>query len=217
MKRVAIFIPSLNRPRSIERVSLNLRENTPEDQYELYFILEPEDQSVVVAELYGNVIINQHEPSYAGAIQTAYEQTTEPYFFCGADDLGFAKGWLDQALSHMKNGIMVVGTNDLGTWPIGEKREATHYLINRKYIEKQSGVIDKPNTVLYPYQHNYTDTEFIGTARKRGVYEYCPKSIVEHAHPVWNKALWDETYEKGRRTDPQDKQIYLSRLHLWHE
>lgn len=216
-KQVAIFIPSFGRPQQLSRVVDNIYENTPPDLFEIYFIFEPNDQASIDAakNLRAKTIINKGKACYADAINTAYHETREPFFFTGADDLGFYPNWLQIALAAMADNAMVIGTNDLGSIPIGEERNSTHYVVAREYIEKQSGVIDQPNTVLYGYSHNYTDVELTETAMSRGVYKYCPESIVEHFHPVWNKSQWDETYNKGQRTSSQDERLFKERRHLW--
>lgn len=216
-KQVGIFVPTFGRPHELSRVVDNLYEFTKPELFTLYFIAESgDDPTIEVAKtLRANLIINEGKPCYADAINTAYHKTQEPYFFAGADDLGFHKGWLENALSHMKDGICVVGTNDLGQIPIGEERNSTHYLVERVYIKERSGVVDMKDTVLYPYHHNYTDTEFTATAIHRGVYAYCPESFVEHLHPVWNKGQWDETYKKGQVTSSQDQRLYNERRNLW--
>lgn len=217
-KSCAVLIPTFGRPHALHRVIDNLFENTPEDAFTAYFILEPNDyESQQVAQrLRARVIFNEELPSYSGAINTAYRKTLEPYFFTGADDLGFHAGWLDYAMTCMQKGFQVVGTNDMGGIPIGKERDSTHYLVDRDYIKKKSGVIDMKNTVLYPfYNHNWTDKEFIETAQKRGVYAYAPESKTEHLHPAWGKGQMDATYKKGQMTSDKDREIFLGRRHLW--
>lgn len=211
----AVFIPTLNRAQKLPQVVRNLRASTI--YAEVYFVLESTDKdSIDTCRLNGfKYILNEGKPCYADAINTAYSKTTEEYFFTGADDLNFHAGWLENALAKMNDTIKVVGTNDMGKIEIGEARDATHYLIARDYIEGQGGVVGESKTVLFPYTHNYTDKEFIETAKARKVYEYAPNSKVEHMHPVWGKGDWDPVYQRGRDTDPQDRELYLSRQHLW--
>jgi len=218
-KQVGIFIPTFGRPHELSRVVDNLYENTPPDLFELYFIVENGDQATIdaIKPLRAKLIVNEGKPCYADAINTAYHKTREPYFFTGADDLGFYVNWLEEALSHMSDKIKVVGTNDLGQIPIGEQRNSTHYLVARDYIKKYSGVIDMKDTVLYPYVHNYTDVELTETAMSRGVYNYCPESKVEHNHFAWGKAQVDETYKRGLRSEGQDRNTFMQRRHLWQD
>lgn len=216
-KPVAIFIPSFGRAHQLSRVVDNIFENTPHDLFEIYFILEQSDQPSIdaVKPLRAKVIINKEEPSYAGAINTAYKETEEPFFFTGADDLGFYPDWIENALAAMDDKIMVIGSNDLGSIPIGVERDSTHYMVAREYINTQSGVVDRPKTVLYPYTHNWTDKEFIETAKMRGVYKYVPECIAEHHHWAWGKAQMDDTYRKGFQSSNEDQRLFEARKHLW--
>lgn len=216
-KDVAVFIPTFGRPHELSRVVDNLYENTTSDLFDLYFIVEKGDQATIdaIKPLRAKMIINEGQPCYADAINTAYHKTREPYFFTGADDLGFYPEWLEQALSKMDDNIAVVGTNDLGGIPIGEQRDSTHYLVKREYIKKQSGVVDMKDTVLYPYKHNWTDKEFIETARLRNAYVYCPDSKTEHNHWAWGKAQMDATYKRGNESSAEDERTFKNRQHLW--
>lgn len=212
----AIFIPTFKRPAKLAGVIKDIITNTDEP-IKVYFIVEKEDQGSIdeLKRLNATCVLNRYEPCYAGAINTAYEVTDEPIFFTGADDLNFHKGWLSNALSHLNEAVKVVGTNDMGAVPIGPQRDATHYLVDREYIRNQSGRVDCPDMVLYPYKHNYTDKEFVETAQVRGVYAYCPESLVEHMHWAWQKAKMDETYLKGFESNSIDQQTFNQRRHLW--
>ncbi len=160
-------------------------------------------------------IINTGTPTYAGAINVAFHATDDPYFFCGADDLRFYPGWLAHALAAMTDGIGVVGVDDLAYADTVKGERVPHFLVRRLYIARYSGVIDQPNAVLSVYDHNYTDTEFVATARARRMYRYCPEAIVEHLHPLWGKGEDDPIYEKGKRRYEEDGQRYIRRRPLW--
>lgn len=207
----AIFIPTL-RINRIEKIVANIKQNTTKP-YRIYFIVEPD--------VYQNlnhldeVILNKRSPTYSGAINSAYEQTSEPYFYTGADDLEFQRGWLDKTLSKMNEKILVVGTNDLMNKHVLAGEKATHYLVKREYIEKYGGTIDNSFPVLYEYKHNYCDWEFIETAQKRGVFSPCLEAIVKHNHWTRGRSDFDEVYRKSESSKNDDKITYNSRRHLW--
>lgn len=211
--KIAIFIPTYKRPHKLYEVLDNIKINTS-GEYEVYFIVEGHDTpSIKQCEaMNAKYIVNEGAPCYADCINTAYKKTTEPVFFTGADDLSFMPGWAENGLAGFTDGIMVVGTNDLYNC---KEKHATHYLVKRKYIEKMSGVIDCPNTVLYPYQHNYTDRELIETAISRGVYKYVDESKVKHLHWSFGLSTMDETYRKGFDKATQDRLLFEQRQKLW--
>jgi len=220
--KTAIFIPTFGRPQRVTEIAEELCAATTAP-YRLYFIVEKHDPDTLAAveRVDATLIMNPGPPTYASCINSAYAQTDEPYLFTGADDLNFHPGWLAAAVNCMSDpAIDVVGTAD----PLHNARDhSTHSLVRRKYIEEQSGCMDRPNTVLYPYWHGWTDHEFLGVAKARGVYYYCEKSLVEHLHPGWDwlgrvnsdGENFDATYAKGNRNHRQDTRQFLQRSSQW--
>ena len=197
----AIFIPTYQRAHRIAALVGNIRETTDGaigSSSSRWKVTHPRGRRSTRSA--NECIINTGQPTYAGAINAAYHATDEPYFFCGADDLRFYPGWLTHALAAMTDGVGVVGVNDLAYRRHSSMvRARPIFWYAGMYIARYSGVIDQPDTVLYDYDHNYTDTEFIATARMRRMYRYCSEAIVEHLHPLWGKAADDPIYAKGRR------------------
>lgn len=216
--KTAILIPTYGRADRLSSVVNDIRQNTPEP-HAVYFIIEKEDiLSFNVCIKNGfKYIFNKYTPSYAGAINTGFEQTHEPYFFLGSDDLHFHKGWLTKCFEKMQNPIRVVGTNDLLNRDVLSSKTSTHSLVSRQYINEQGGTVDNSYPVLYEYKHNYTDWEFIQTARHRGVFTPCLDAVVEHMHPGAKKGPIDETYIKNQATLKEDRATFESRKHLWGE
>lgn len=222
MLATAVLVPSYNRPGALAPLAESLGAST-KAPYRLYFVLEQDDEPSrdAAATLDADVIINTGQKRYAACINAAYMATREPFFFLGADDIRFGPGWLEAGLKAMADAsVSVVGTVDpLHEWP----DQSTHHLVRRAYIENQSGCIDIPNTVLYPYHHAYTDWEFVAIAKVRGVYAYCEGSIVEHHHPGWRPDgtvnnqhdLFDATYAKGNAEHILDKREMIRRSSMW--
>ena len=114
----------------------------------------------------------------------------------------------------MLPGASVVALNDGSGTP---NRMQTIALVRREYIKRESGVIDMPNRVFYPYRHNYVDTEFYCTALARGALVECPDSVVVHRHPDWGHAQDDATYQRGQETLSEDRETFSARAHLWQD
>lgn len=198
MPDVAIFIPTLGRADRLPQVRQNALSSAP-GKLAVYFIIEPTDEpaETILRELRAPYFFNSGKPNYADAINTAYHKTSEPYFFTGADDLDFQPGWLDEAMQCMVSPVRVVGTNDLHNGEVLKGEHATHYLVDRRYIQEESGIADQPDTVLYNgYVHNFTDIEFVGLAKKRGRFAPCLSAVVEHRHWGWGLNPKDTTYAK---------------------
>lgn len=213
--QVAILIPTYRRAFKIPALTRNALEATPNAS--VYFCCEEDDSETIDAVLATNkakLIINSRTRSYAGAINTGVLETCEPYVFAGADDLNFMPGWFEYAVDLMNEEVKVVGTNDLGNPEVLAGSHATHYLVERSYAF--NGVVDSPGIMLFEgYDHNYVDTEFIATAKSRNTYAHCHEAIVEHQHWAWNKAIIDDTYNRGIRSESTDRATFISRQHLW--
>lgn len=174
---IDIFIPTI---RPIEKVhpTINSIEANTIHPYKIHIIRE------------GNC--------YAEAINMQFYKTNEPFIFTGADDLIFHKGWDIEIFHYFGNPeIMVVGTNDMGHAGTIEGWHSTHSMIRRMYCENPGATGDGCEPVLYPYKHNYTDTELVAVAKFRNVYAHAFNAKVEHVHPSWGKGTIDTVYEHG--------------------
>jgi glycosyltransferase involved in cell wall biosynthesis len=216
MPIIDIFIPTYHRAARLRSVSDNIHDNTTVD-HRILFIIEAEDEeSAAAVPPHDDYVTNTHRDNYAGAINTGFENLLSPFFFMGADDLNFHADWDEKALVRMDDRIMVVGTDDLLNPYVKEGLHSTHSLVNRQYIDGQGGVMGETGTVLSEvYDHQFTDTEFIATAKMRARFYPALDSVVEHIHFANGRAQMDETYTRGQRLVAADEQIYDSRKHLW--
>lgn len=209
---IGIYVPTLGRPASAQRLVDNVREAT-DSTWEVVFVVEPgADGDREACEATGCRTLENAEPGkYANAIQTAYEASEHEYFICANDDFDFKPHWDTEALREMVDGVDVVGIHDGAPGC----SFSTIALVRRSYIEEQSGVVDMPRRVQYPYHHNFVDTEFFWTAYARGVIAIAPTSVVVHRHPDWGYATYDETHRKGQAMIGEDHRTFVSRQHLW--
>lgn len=217
---ISILVPTFGRPDRLRSVATNALDNTDTD-CEVVFIVEADDDDTMRAAFALDdelpevrCVVNERSRNYAGACNTGYHRTTGEWLFCGADDLRFHPGWDRAAL---RAGGLVVGTNDLLNPFVLGGTHATHYLVARSYLDDPGGVADGGHGSFLNeiFRHNYTDTEFIDTARFRGVFKPCLESVVEHMHFCNGKAVMDQTYEKGQADVSRDAEVYRSRWHLW--
>jgi glycosyltransferase involved in cell wall biosynthesis len=216
---LAILVPVLNRPHRVELVLANIAEVTPEP-HRLLFIADSDDQAELDAlDSMGAEYITLEPPvNWARKVNVGYEETGEPFFFVGADDLSYRADWFSRAMAYMKPGIGIVGTNDLANPRVMCGEHATHMLIRRSYIEEHSGVADEPGKVIHEqYPHEYGDDELIQTAMARGAYAHAFDSLVEHHHPMVGKAPDDDTYRLGRQRTKQGRRLFFRRQHLWQQ
>jgi len=216
MNTLAIYLPTYKRPEVLQKVADNV-ESTTKNSFTLYFGVEKEDKASYQAALKTGhkVVINDYDPKfgYSNTIQTCYEKSKEPYFFHANDDFTFLPNWDEPYIQFLETNphIMVCGAHD----GMPGVSYSTIHFIRRKYIEEQSGVIDMPNRVFYPYYHNYQDTEFTQTAQKRGVYGKIEVPCIVHNHP--NPDGKDDTYKKNDATSGLDGNTFNIRKHLWED
>lgn len=212
--KLAIWLPTYKRPHKLQAVADNIKETTV-NSYTLYFGLEPDDEAGIEAarKVEGAVVvINPYEMGYSNTIQAMYEQSTEEFAFHANDDFLFLPEWDKQPIAMFDSDwVQMVGV---------KQREldtdcSAICFWRRSYIETQSGVIDMPNRVFYPYHHNYQDTESTRTAQKRGVWAKCDAPCIDHQHPGFTGGPKDETYKKNDATTGLDERIFDSRRHLW--
>ena len=224
-----ILIPSYGRPDRLYDVVDNILKNSIAE-HNILFGVEYEQVGIYVSELskieyeYIDVISSPKEGigSYARSINILYQDcihknTENTHFFCASDDLNFHPGWdqtlLDAVAANPDK--LVFGTNDLFNKEVRRGTHATHYLVDYNYISDFGGTLDNSYPVLYEYRHNYCDTEFIDTAKKRGLFLPVLESVVEHNHHYAHKSDLDETYRKNMQTVREDRRTYDRRSHLW--
>lgn len=213
MKTLALLCPTYKRPSQLAGVAKNIEETT-KNSFTLYWGLEKEDTaSIEAAKATGHkVIVNQYEPGYSNTIQTIYENSTEPFLIHINDDFEFTPEWDVPILAMFERAdLMVAGVRQTEA----DRHGSAISMFRRKYIKQMSGVIDMPNRVFYPYNHNYIDTEFTQTAQKRGVWAKCDHLVIHHLHPGFTGKPKDETYLKNDATVGIDEATFNSRRHLW--
>lgn len=209
MKKLGIYLPTWHRPGKLQEVATNIEQNT-NTPFTLYWGIEPDDTaSIEAAKKTGHkVVINKYDMGYSNTIQTIYEQAKEPIWFHANDDFYFPKDWDKPHIKFLDENpeVMVLGVPD-GT---ASEAYSTISFCRKKYIDEQSGVVDMPKRVFYPYNHNFQDTEFTKTAQFRGVWNCCTEPCIDH-----RREGDDETYQKNNATYEADSIIYHTRKHLF--
>lgn len=225
---VTVIVPVLNRPERVEPLMASLISSSKSVALRVMFVCNEDDEAEREAleahpEIDAVMVMQGgREPGdYARKINRAYQAVMLDSFhrsddsdwvFLGADDLCFCPGWADAALAHQLEGIDVVGTNDLGNPLVKSGQHSTHSLVRVGYI----GTIDNPGQLLHEgYRHNWVDTEFVQTAKRRGVFFHATDSWVEHLHPHWGFGQYDATYNLGLADFEADGQLYRKRQRLW--
>jgi hypothetical protein len=217
MTDCVVITPMLGRAWHIPRLAASLHSSTTGARLLIVASLtDPEVHATAVA--CGVDVITVHQRNrgdYAAKIHAGIAASTEPWIFTGACDLHFHPGWLDECRHMMDTtGALVAGTNDLTGPRTATGGHSTHSLVHRDYLAQ--GLIDgRPGLLCEDYLHEYVDDELVGTAQARGEYVHCPRSVVEHLHPIAGKAEWDITYLRMRDRMRSDRALLLERSAMW--
>jgi glycosyltransferase involved in cell wall biosynthesis len=212
---ISILVPTYGRAERLKAVFENM-EDTTVTPHEVIWVLEDDDEDSrkACAELQPSLtLINQRKRFYGGAINYGYQFAKGEYIFTGSDDLKYYHGWDVQVLGVMKGSVRIGGTNDLMHPWVPEGRHATHYLVDRRYIEEVGCVPDEPPGTFMPeiYDGLFTDAEIIMIAKARGVFAPCLSSVVEHLNFAGGRSVFDGTYRKAHNYVDSDRQKHYDR------
>ncbi len=214
---IAILVPVLGRAQQIGPLAANLAEVTT-NPFTLVCICTPGDEEAIdAAKTHADTTILTTYPAgradYAKKLALGFAHSEEEWFFQGATDLVFHGGWDSGALAiARRTGRLVIGTNDLGNPLVMRGQTSTHTLFHRSYIEQWGGTCDGSGLIFsQAYDHQWTDSEFIETAKRRNKFAFAKNSHVEHMHPHWGKAEEDDTYKKAHRATTRDMALFVHR------
>lgn len=219
MSDLVIVVPMLGRAHRVAPLLESIDSTVP--QARVLFALSPHDHEVrrAVQAAGRQYITVAHQPrgDYARKINTGFRHTHEPLIFCAADDLLFHPGWYEAACAHLKPGIGVVGTNDLGSPRVIRGEHSTHSLVVRDYINEFGGTADRPGEVLHEgYVHEYVDDELVGVAKARSAWAFAADSHVEHRHPNWCPDVpQDALYRDQGRRMARSRSLFKRRSRMW--
>lgn len=201
---IAIIIPTLNRAHKLPALLQNIKEVT-KTPHRVYFVIEKTDEksSATLDGLDCETVVGSYG-SCAKAMNAGYLTAQEPYVFTGNDDLKFKEGW-DTALLEAAKKFPIVGINQ------GDGKTTCFTLVERKFIEENSGVYDKPNALYHEYGSQYCDTEHADYAKARRVWGEVGEPLIQHEHPTFGMGEHDQTYEKNGKSYEQDMQTYQRR------
>ena len=215
---IDIIIPTVGRPDRLAGLVDNIAANTMSD-HTVTFVTEVWDEATISAvDALGLIaVVNDLTENYSGAMNTAYGAGDADFLFAGADDLIFHPGWDEACLARFDGWCGVVGTNDLLNPFVLAGAHSTHSMVARWYLDDIGGVVDLGPGSFLPemYDHNFSDTEFIGTAKMRARFRPCLEAVVEHVHVSTGRAPADATHQRSMRAFYSDAELYEDRRELW--
>lgn len=224
MTRVAVLIPVLARPHRVQPLLESLHASANEATlWPLFLATVGDEEEIEALKASDADFVRVPWPAgrgdYARKINCGADLAAEEgvdWLLLAADDLCFCPGWADAAIREgERHAKRVIGTMDDANPIVRHGLHATHSLIRVDYLE--DGTIDEPGKLLHEgYDHNFCDTELVGTAKFRGEWVFARDSVVEHLHPFYRQAVEsDATYAKGQAQTLEDSRLYEMRRPLW--
>ncbi len=154
------------------------------------------------------------EGEYVKAINYGYTNTTEPFIFCGADDIMFSKDWDLKLLKVMEDKTINV-TGGVDDWACSKSMvHISHPMLRRSYCQEQGTSWGGDTAELYfsGYKHYQCDIEMENVALNRGCLKVCPDCFIDHIHFVNGKASHDFTYDNSKNNHfANDTNTYQAR------
>lgn len=213
---LSVIVPVMRRPQNAPLFMRSLR-RTDAAPRTVYAVCDEEDEPTIQAWAQEGavIVVSRYGASFPCKAQYAYEEMvpTEWVFLCG-DDVSFKDGWWAEAMrvAQMEPTACLIATNDLHNPFVTAGTHATHPIIKTSYIDTSGASWDGPGTIAHMgYHHAYCDNEWTEKARLEGVFAPALASIVEHRHPTWGTAPWDDTYARGIDQYGEDGLLYEER------
>jgi hypothetical protein len=210
---IAIVVPVMARPKSAEPFMDSLAKSGAGDHH-VYVVADRHDTRTIAAwkRTAATVLIADRGPTFPNKCQQAYEQTDEPWILLTGDDVRFHPGWWQAARDAAVDGVSLISTNDLGNPYVASGELAIHPIIRRSWVDDHGASWDGPGSIVHQgYAHGWSDWEWSTKAHAEGAFVYAPDCVIEHMHPVWKRAEFDETYVAARRGTKAGRQLFARR------
>lgn len=223
VSEIAVLLPVLDRPERAYAVVNSIREASVV-RHRIIFLCSPKDKTEILACQHtdvDDVHIVGWDPGpgdFARKTNWGYAITSEPFVFCGADDLTFTEGWDVEALRVAEEtGAGVIGTWDGANPATMAGKHSTHPLVRRSYIEECGGTIDDSGAIYCElYDHQCVDNELIELARTRNRWAFAEHSKIIHHHPIYDRSVkMDATYTKALAKGRDDISLFMRRRRMW--
>lgn len=211
MDTLAILVPTYGRADRLAAVAKNIHDHT-RVTHTIYFLCEQSDPASFkeVDRLHEQSLVLSSN-SYVAAVNAGYRSTQEPFIFCASDDVEFSDDWDTRMLACFDDPkIGFVGATD--EWTISKTgKHASHFMVRRTYIQKQSGVFDEQNVIYSSaYIHSMCDIETEQTAMSRGAF-LMSDVFISHKHWFMKTAQMDKTYQRAINAGAHDMAAFNAR------
>lgn len=219
--RVAVVMPSRNRPLQLERNITDLINQPLPYGVDVLIVAacvevtDTKSLNVVrkLQRLYPfeavtvSLVCRDENTTCVQGFNLGYEalRGVADWYVLGSDDQVYQDGWLKEACGvAAKTGAAVIGLNDGHTNIDGY---APHFMMTGAFIETYLGGVMVPPV----YESWWFDREICEVAQQAGLYAPAWEALAEHLHPDWKTAVMDDTYKAAWGSHDKDKTLYLTR------
>jgi len=187
---IAITFPTRGRPDNVRRLVASVRA-TASTNPEIIIYVDDDDTSYLGLDKELNIIIqNGPRKTLSSCYNDCVQKTSAEILMFAGDDLLFrTQNWdleIINTFSKYPDKIVFVHGND-GHW---EHRLGTHGFLHRKWV----------NAVGYfipPFFGcDFSDVWITDVANALGRKVYLSNILIEHMHPAFGKADWDQTHKE---------------------
>lgn len=198
MKKMVTIVPSRGRPNNITKLSQLFFENSTES--DLLVVIDQDEDEIyprlpkIIYKVLPQMHLNQKLNYAAMSLVDKYEHIA----FFGDDVEPLTKGWDEILLRPLVDRIGISYGNDL----LQEHNLPNNVVISSKII-KELGFM-APTQLKHFYIDNFWKE--LGLAIQR-IY-YNGSVVLEHIHPLNNKAEVDNTYNTGWSNLPEDEKAF---------
>ena len=207
--KVSIIVPTLNRPRLLEKLIANIQATTLSDNYELIILVEDGDNETwnfLGANSFPSNIQVHSIPTSSSPIAAwnyGLRKSQFPWILLAADDIEFPSYWLEDALNTPNQGFLALPEKEGGTPNLNWE---PHFMATRAWLKEfQHGVLTIPH-----YRHWGTDVETCDRATRSNTFTRA-RTIVKHHHWMKNASLIDSTYQNAQKFYNRDIMLYQTR------
>jgi len=188
-------VPTRGRPAKASELSDAFHETAVSKEAWLVLVIDEDDPDYDAYRKIKNadevLVVPPGRPGMGDALNEAAREicarrSTKIIGFWGDDHTPRTMGWDAAVVSAFNRGSRIIYGNDLLQ---GENLPTAVFMDAQ--IVRQLGYMSPPGL-----QHLWIDNAWLEWGRQIDAIEYLPKMIIEHVHPLAEKAKWDDGYER---------------------
>lgn len=198
---LAVLTPSLGRPNAARELAQAIRE-TARGTVDLVVAVDDGDHSPYTEDDGYTLVVGppQGLTGWTNTLAEQYRHSHTHLASLGDDHRPRTPGWdvaLCAAIDRM-GGTGFAYADDLHRGQL-----LPTAIVMSSTVVKRLGWMALPGT-----RHMYIDKAWRELGKAAGLLAYCPDVVIEHLHPVAQKARWDRTYQQAAEFYKEDRDVF---------